>query len=259
MFSRPLKLLAGVLLLSGVTGACSSGSADGPRRTGPAVVASVQARAAADQRIRLTWRFDLAADWHLYWPGLNDSGFPPSVELSLPEGWRAEPLRWPVPTRHVLPGEILDHVLTGPQVVLEQTLVTAGAPGDTVRAKLRWLACRDACVPGDTTLVLVLDGEPEPLVDEAADQRYPGALPADGFDFALHDQTLVVTAPGAAALRFFPYENCGPFVDLLHDGEAAGEHLRLRLKTREGGVGPVRGLLQIERPDGTLLTGPVEL
>ena len=178
----------------------------------------------------------------------------------LPVGWRAEALRWPVPTRKVLPGGILDHVLETHHVDLQQMLVgkpSAAAGRDTLRARVRWLACHEACVPGDTTLVLVLPKDLTPESPGESEIVYPQDISRDSFNYHMNDVTLVVTAPGAVALRFFPYEDCGPFVDLLSDGEATGETMRLRLRPRDGGVGPVRGLLQIEWPDGTIVTGPL--
>ncbi|MBE0567566.1 MAG: hypothetical protein IH621_16545, partial [Krumholzibacteria bacterium] len=67
---------------------------------------------------------------------------------------------------------------------------------------------------------------------------------------------LTITAPGAAALRFFPDADSGPYLDLVADGEAAGDRLDLRLRRKDGALGPVRGLLQIDRADGSRATGP---
>ncbi len=247
-----------MVLLAGCT-ASQDDEGEG-RQSGPPVLASVRAEPAGSGQVLLTWSFDLAEGWHLYWPGLNDSGFPPSVVLDLPASMGAGDLRWPVPTRKVLPGGILDHVLETRRVDLQQVLEvrpSASAGPDTLRARVRWLACREACVPGDTTLVLVLARDLMPESSGNPEVVYPQDIPGESFSYHMNDETLVVTAPGAAALRFFPFENCGPFVDLLSDGEATGERMLLRLRPRDGGVGPVRGLLQIEWPDGTLVTGPL--
>lgn len=250
-----------MVLLAGCT-ASRDDDAAGARPSGPPVLASVHAVSAGDNEVLLTWSFDVADGWHLYWPGLNDSGFPPSVILDMPQSFQAGALRWPVPTRKVLPGDILDHVLDMRRVEVQQVVTMGPSPTagrDRLQARVRWLACKEACVPGDTTLVVMLPADLETGAAGDMEVVYPQDIPQESFSYHMNEETLVVTAPGAAALRFFPYEDCGPFVDLLKDGEGAGERLWLRLRPRDGGVGPVRGLLQIERPDGTLVTGPLVL
>jgi len=253
-----LPLAAACALLLSACGAAER------RQTGPPVVMAARVLpAAADGVVRVSWYFDLAAGWHLYWPGRNDSGFPPSLKLDLPEGWSARPLRWPVPARHELEGGLLDHVYDQPLVVLQQDLVPpdpVAAAGTEIGASWRWLACRSECVPGDTTLAVTV-----PYRLEAAAAAPPGPLPV--FPAPLPDESyttrwtgaeLEISAPGARWLRFFPGDDCGRLVDVPADGEVRGDVLRLRFVPVAGMVGPVRGLLQIETDDG-LLTGPLEL
>ncbi len=238
---------------------------NGARRQGgpPVVMAARVLPAAADGVVRVSWYFDLAADWHLYWPGRNDSGFPPSVKLDLPEGWSARPLRWPVPARHELADGLLDHVYDQPLVVLQQDLVPpdpVAAAGAEIGASWRWLACRGECVPGDTTLAVTV-----PYRMEAAAAKPPGpppvfpaALPAESYTARWTGAELEIGAPGARWLRFFPGDDCGRLVDVLADGEVRGDVLRLRFVPVADTVGPARGLLQIETGDG-VLTGPLEM
>ncbi|MCP4572209.1 MAG: hypothetical protein GY838_07630 [bacterium] len=240
------------------------GHNDARRAAGPPVLMAARVLpAATDGTVRVCWYFDLAADWHLYWPGLNDSGFPPSLKLDLPEGWSARPLRWPVPVRHELPGGLLDHVYDQPLVVLEQDLVPpdpVAAAGADIGARWRWLACREECVPGDTTLVVTVPYRLEAAakVLPGAEPVYPAPLPAGSFTADWTGADLEIRAPGARRLRFFPYEDCGRLADLLADGQAQGDLLRLRCVPDGDTLGPVRGLLQVETDDD-VLTGPVEV
>src|SRR6478736_5920580 len=48
---------------------------------------------------RLGLRFKLAKGWHIYWQNPGDSGEPPRLDLSLPEGAHAGDIVWPVPLR----------------------------------------------------------------------------------------------------------------------------------------------------------------
>ena len=72
------------------------------RQPGPGRGRGLPAAAAPGESVTLIWRFELADDWHLYWTGRNDSGYPPLIELDLPEGWVAGGLQWPAPERYVV-------------------------------------------------------------------------------------------------------------------------------------------------------------
>jgi hypothetical protein len=53
-------------------------------------------------------------------------------------------------------------------------------------------------------------------------------------------------------MRFFPFADTGPYADLLADGAAEDDRLLVRLRRRDGVLGPVRGLVQIDLAAGTL-------
>ncbi len=227
----------------------------------PPVTVRADLAAPAPDSLAVAWTFAIPDGWHLYADRLNDSGFPPSVDLTLPAGWAAGPLRWPVPERHVLPGEILDHVYVH-RLVLLQDLTPPGAARPaapaTITAKVRWLACREACVPGQAVLTVTVPGAGAALPAAFADPPpFPAPLPPGLVAASRHGDIVTFRVPGARALRFFPDPDSGPYRDLVADGEAAGDRLDLRLRPRDGAIGPVRGLLQIDRADGTRLTGPV--
>jgi hypothetical protein len=72
--------------------------------------------------------FDIEEGWHLYWDGKNDSGFPISVDLSLPEGFTREAIRWPAPVRKVSPGDIIAEIETD-KATMEFEAVDEGVIG----------------------------------------------------------------------------------------------------------------------------------
>ena len=45
--------------------------------------------------------FEMEEGWHNYWRNAGDSGLPTEVEWSLPEGFSAGEIQWPVPERIV--------------------------------------------------------------------------------------------------------------------------------------------------------------
>jgi DsbC/DsbD-like thiol-disulfide interchange protein len=212
--------------------------------------------------VTLLWRFEPAAGWHLYWDGRNDSGFAPRQALRLPPGWSAGPLRWPVPTRHLSAGDILDHIYTDAFTLLQDVTVPPGAaPGTpvTLGARWDWLACREACVPGRDSLTVAVTVGAAPAADtpaaapsaalSAARDRLPQPLP-DGFlrcnwEGATCLLQRVHDLPGGT-LTFLPATDCGELADLLHDG--VGARLALRLLPQEGRCGPLRGILVAAEP-----------
>ena len=259
--------IAGWILLAAaalVTAGCGGGTQteeSAATASGAAIAVRADLAAGPANSVTVAWVFDLTDGWHLYWHGLNDSGYPPSVELSLPPGWTAGPLRWPVPVRYEMSGGILDHVYFGRLVLLQDLTGPDGArpaAPTTLTARVRWLACREACVPGQQTVTLTVPGRERalPAAPAVGLPDLPQPLPDGLVQARWEGDALAVTVPGARALRFFPDADTGPYEDLLADGETDGERMRLRLRRRDGNLGPVHGLLQIVRSDGGVLTGP---
>jgi len=248
-------------LVFGTAVFCAGCQGDGPRRptdVDPVVVSVkvVPAAAVPGEEVTLIWRFDLAKDWHLYWMGRNDSGYPPRIDLKLPVGWVAGGLQWPVPERYVSPGDILDHVYFE-ELVLVQKL---GAPDEaktgrdiTVEADIQWLACREMCVPGRQSLTLDIPVRshaetPVPDLSDAVVTLLPGPVPQNLFETRWSDAVFHIDSPGSKRLTFMPTDDCGLLVDLLKDGQ--GKPLALRFKPKGETVGPVRGLITIENNSG---------
>lgn len=265
-----LKRISLFILLLAVA-ACNAKQESAPPAAKPAAAtpaANVTVRGevftAADGSLAVAWIFGLADGWHLYADLLNDSGYPPSITWQLPEGWTAGPLRWPVPARHVMPGDILDHVYEG-ALVLEQALTAPGGrrpdADTTLQAKVAWLACRSECVPGQAQVTVTVPGGQAPLPRpvDLPQLAWPTALPAGAATVTQASGRIIITAPGARALRFFPSPGSGPFVDLGVDGQAEGDTLVLRLRPSPSSAPPrCAGLLQIEGKDGAVLTGPFD-
>ena len=254
-------LFAGALLL---WAACDRGPR--PDDATPVVV-SVEpfpAGAVPGQALTLVWRLDIADGWHLYGPGRNDSGYPPRIDFELPTGWLVGGLQWPVPERYLSAGDILDHVYHGELVLLQRIGVgTEATPGQTVsiRAKVEWLACKEACVPGaaevslEIPVVEVADSQPAPVVARAR-AGLPQSLPADLLTVRWNGPTFHMEAAGAERLTFMPAVDCGLLADLIEDGQ--GPVLDLEFRTEEDAVGPVRGLLTIEPVGGQARTYRVD-
>ena len=195
-----------------------------PVRDGPATVeliADVQSIAPGES-FTVSLRMVLDPSWHAYWINPGDSGRPPRLDWSLPEGFSVGELRFPPPVAISTPPfmtfgmedvvHLLAEVIPPPDVV----------PGETAifSAEAEWLACKDACVPGAARIELeipVREGpaRPHPVHAEeiaAALAKLPTA--ADGWTFraefaAGRYRLHIAPPPGSAVdfsgIRFFPF------------------------------------------------------
>jgi len=97
--------------------------------------------------------------WHTYWKNPGAAGLATDVTWQLPDGFRAGPLRWPVPIRFTSPGPITSFGYAGEVMLLTHIHAPEGL-GDrtdvTLQAKVSWLGCKDVCVPGEATVGLTL-------------------------------------------------------------------------------------------------------
>lgn len=111
----------------------------------------------------------LEDNWHSYWKNPGDAGMPTSVEWTLPEGFTASPLVWPVPQKFTVDNLIgfgyENEVILLTQITPPETL--AADKPVTVQANLRWLVCSDTqCVPGESQSEVSL-----PVADKEANSK----------------------------------------------------------------------------------------
>lgn len=145
--------------------------------------------------------------WHGYWLNPGDAGTEPRVDWRLDEGWRADPLRYPVPRRLTIAG-LMNYVFERDYALLATLHVPADAePGVVVPvdARLDYLVCTDnLCVPESATVTteLVVGGPPAPR--DASFDRYRQALPrplAEPARFTVRDGRLRIAIPFPAGAR----------------------------------------------------------
>lgn len=172
--------------------------------------AALQPGATAQLGLRLRH----APHWHSYWINPGDSGLPTRLAWKLPQGWRGGDIDWPLPQRFAV-GSLQNFGYEGEVVLPLSVDVPADArPGTRVRlaATVKWLACREACIPGKDELALEL---PVAADAGAADPRWAGL-----FAEALRAQPRPAPWQGSAQL--------------------VGERVRIRLSG--GDLPPLQGL-----------------
>ena len=131
-------------------------------------------------------KFDLDPGWHIYWVNAGDSGEPPKVEWHMPQGFRVGDVQWPYPERlkssSFLDYGYQDHVLL---------VVPVHAPLDlkvgervSLEGHLRWVVCREVCIPARQDLTLVLATQPATAsgsndLFEVTRKRLPKPMPSN--------------------------------------------------------------------------------
>jgi len=174
-------------------------------------VTSVQPGHAFDVALRLAHD----PHWHTYWIN-SGTGYPTSIKWTLPPGWQAGDIQWPVP--HVLTdahGTITGNGYDG-EVFLFVTLTPPAdlSPGlsVTLKAAVAWLMCKEVCEPGEAALELTLPvdtGLPAPHPRWGAQLAAArGQLPhaPDGWQLAAarDDRTVTLTVHAPAGAVFTP-------------------------------------------------------
>ena len=211
--------------------------------------------------LRLGLLFKMKPGWHIYWNGFTTSGIPPTVDWNLPSGVTADDLEFPAPTRHVEPGEILDHIYEG-RVLLPVTVhVPATAkPGEnlSIKGRVGYLVCSDVCVGENADVTLSIP------IKEARDQaelapanrsifqefeaQLPRPLsPDDSTTAAWNGGAVTIASKGASRLQFFPSHDSVDAVDLIKDGDAHGEQLTIRIAPDAPKNGVFEGVLTVTR------------
>ncbi|MBX7187944.1 MAG: hypothetical protein K1Y01_22570 [Vicinamibacteria bacterium] len=161
----------------------------------------------------------MAPLWHTYWKNPGDSGMPTRIVWTLPDGFKASELRWPIPMRAADGGLALygyEH---------EATFLTEITPGAdlpkgrfTLAAKVTWLECKDICIPGKADLDVTLKSAPgmgraaldpaSKALFAAARAAMPRASEAVKASHSVEGGRLILTVAGppslGSPLEFFP-------------------------------------------------------
>ncbi|MEZ5460194.1 protein-disulfide reductase DsbD domain-containing protein [Dokdonella sp.] len=96
--------------------------------------------------------------WHTYWINPGDSGLPTRLKWQLPDGFAADAIVWPAPTRFEIGG--LYNFGHAGEVVLPVAIHVPknASPGRSVPLAVdaSWLVCREECITGKARLDLEL-------------------------------------------------------------------------------------------------------
>jgi thiol:disulfide interchange protein DsbD len=215
---RPAGVLGAALVASAALGE-DPGKAVLPQCRAELVAEAASVRAGTETTLAVALKPE--PGWHLYWKNPGESGLAPAVEWTLPAGWTAGALQWPVPHRVETDG-IVAYAYEGETLLLVTLKVPAGAkPGEAdIAARVTWLVCKDTCVPGEARIatklrvgdVTAADAAATPRL-AAARERMPRPLPAGAATLAVAGDQVSLTVADEALRRddvksveFFPAE-----------------------------------------------------
>jgi thiol:disulfide interchange protein len=109
--------------------------------------------------------------WHTYYKESGDAGMPTKIIWELPKGYTASDLLWEQPNKFD-DGGIVTYGYQNHNLVAATITPPKGLSGQqTIKATVKWLSCKDACIPGEAKVSLVLpasDAQPQPS-PQAAD------------------------------------------------------------------------------------------
>ena len=164
--------------------------------------------------------FKMDKGWHVYWSNAGDSGEPPKIAWTLPEGLTADAMQFPAPQRLPL-GPLMDYGYEG-EVVFPILLHGADSlkvgTSFEASAKVNWLVCRETCIPGKAELKLPIGvadaGTPGKVLAQGLiqswQQKLPLPLPPDAKASFSATPTgfnvVVLTGKSEPSAQFFPYD-----------------------------------------------------
>jgi thiol:disulfide interchange protein DsbD len=202
--------------------------------------------------------------WHTYWQNPGDAGAPLELAWELPQGFAADPLRWPVPERINTP-PLVSFGYSGP-VTFPITLKTPdglSTPETRLSVAARYLVCAETCIPQTVTLTLMLPNvaagqllAPEAWASAttALPQEMSSLLPAST---VRKGETVQVTFTRATlppgdwqAAFFFPLPTGALIHSAPQNPRITADALTLTLIPQEGFSGEMPGLLRLTAGDG---------
>jgi len=143
------------------------------------------------EKFKLGVHLDMEPGWHTYYEDPGDAGMKTSIEWQLPPGFKASPLIWQKPEKFADAGittygyhdtVLLATVVTPPAGLKSGELLT-------FKAKVKWLSCKETCIPGKGEVSLQL---PVVASGEALDSPQSGEFASlgDGFHGSVKDLPL---------------------------------------------------------------------
>lgn len=224
MMGRFFKLsvvFISVLILNGYVFSAESAIARSENVEAQLVTDIQSVKPGSDFTIALRLKMD--EGWHTYWLNPGDSGLPTEIQWTLPDGFSAGAIKWPLPEKIDTPPLVtygyhdeiflLVKISVASEVSVDKTV--------TISARADWLECEEVCIPGGVDLKMELPVKAEAPQPDAewskalSDARIQLPLEKSEWQFAAQagkdEIILKAQAPGwfdsdLGEVVFYPYE-----------------------------------------------------
>lgn len=218
----------------------------------------------AEETFTVGLRFKLDEGWHMYWRNPGESGGPPVIAWTLPDGFEVVRTFWPTPERITVAG-LVNYVYEHEATLLVQIRVPEGYVAGTpipIQADIEYLICKEQCLVAKDSVVGTL---PESAVWQnlaSLRKRFPNLSPVDGMKFERDGGTVRFEFPlqNVAADRVTSAYFYAAKTDVLDHGanqtwKMKGRTLYLEASVSEYANGDMRkpeGVLVVEYGNRTL-------
>jgi thiol:disulfide interchange protein/DsbC/DsbD-like thiol-disulfide interchange protein len=199
----------------------------------------------------------IAPGWHTYWKNPGDSGASPRIKWSMPDGFKAGDIEWPVP--HKLPyGPLLNYGYEDGVILLQKIQAPAELPEGPVAltADIDVLVCKEICIPESGTYMVTLNGPDSSNADNSTYfENARGKLPmfnSSAATYAEQEGNFIIDMPvtwsqGVKRYDYIPAE--WGLVENTAPSEIKVEGGRLTIKQQRG----QRALGEVSEVSGLLL------
>lgn len=154
----------------------------------------------AETPFRLAISLKPLPGWHTYWENPGDAGLPVSLAWTLPEGFTAGSMEWPIPTR-MDEGPLTVYGYSG-DIFLPVAITPPQALGEaeyTLKVTVNLLVCKEICIPESETLEITLpSGTAGASVDKplfaAHDANRPAMVPLPA-TYTVEEKSIRLSVP----------------------------------------------------------------
>ncbi len=219
--------------------------------------------ATPEGRLRIGVCLTIDKGWHIYWTNPGDAGIPTQADFTGPEGFKFSKTKYPAPFYFGAGTPLAGYGYEDKTMLYADVEIPEKLEGGQVEltAKVRWLACKNKCIPGQAVLTAKLpvsemcgEGEDYGLFETCASNvpvavaDIPGLLVTGLLDVSAvapdspFEAMFVVKAPAGKKLAPFADARVPAFIPMAHEnyeiesmnipkaGSTAQEELVVRVK-----------------------------
>lgn len=111
---------------------------------------------AAGQPFHLGVHLTMRDHWHTYWESPGFAGLPTKLEIEPVEGLTIDALQFPVPKRFVDEAGYVTYGYDDETLLVAPARYTGSAKEITLKGVVKWLECKESCIPGEQKVILKL-------------------------------------------------------------------------------------------------------